>query len=129
MARTRMSPFRRVVVRVVNPATRLVAGWLPGFGILTYRGRKTGRLYHTPINVFPHDDEYIFVLTYGSDVQWVKNVMAAGGCSIRVRGHDIQLVQPELIVDPTRRLWPGPGLLRIIGRLGGVTEFLRMRAA
>jgi deazaflavin-dependent oxidoreductase (nitroreductase family) len=123
-----MSPLRKVVARVVNPVTRRVAGKLAGFGLLTYRGRTTGRVYHTPINVWPRGDEYVFALTYGSDVQWVKNVRAAGECWIRVRGRDIHLAQPELIVDPTRRLWPGPAPLRIIGRLGGVTEFLRMRA-
>ena len=36
----------------------------------------------------PPGDHYVFVLTYGSDAQWVKNVIAAGGCSIRIRGHD-----------------------------------------
>jgi deazaflavin-dependent oxidoreductase (nitroreductase family) len=127
MARTRMTPLRSAVVHIVNPLTRRFAGRMPGFGLLTYRGRTTGRLYRTPINVWPRDDEYVFALTYGSDVQWVKNVLAAGGCDIRVRGREVHLTDPELIVDPTLRLWPGPPLLRVIGRLGHVTEFLRMR--
>jgi hypothetical protein len=32
--------------------TGLFAGWLPGFGILTHVGRKSGKVYRTPINVF-----------------------------------------------------------------------------
>jgi hypothetical protein len=56
----------------------------------------------------------------------VKNVLAAGGCQIRVRGRDVRLVGPELIVDPTRELVPRP--LRFIGALGRVNEFVRMRA-
>ena len=126
--RTRMSALRGFTKRIINPLTRRVAGRLPGFGLLTYRGRTSGRVYHTPINVWPKGDESLFALTYGSDVQWVKNVLAAGECSIRIRGHDVRLVDPQLIVDPTRRIWPGPGALRIIGRFGGVTEFLKMRA-
>ena len=129
MARTRMTPLRSAVVRIVNPLTRLFAGHMPGFGLLTYRGRRTGRVYRTPINVWPRDDEYVFALTYGSDVQWVKNVLAAGECNIQVRGGEVHLVEPELIMDPTRRLWPGPPLLRVVGRLGHVTEFLRMHAS
>jgi deazaflavin-dependent oxidoreductase (nitroreductase family) len=124
---TRMRFLRPFTTRVFNPIFRPLAGWLPGFGILTYTGRKTGRRYRTPINVFRRGDEYIFALTYGSDVQWVKNVVAAGGCQIRVRGRDIRLVDPEVFVDPSRRLMPLP--VRLILRLDRVTEFLRMRRA
>ncbi len=64
-----MRPFTN---HVINPITRLFAGWLPGFAILTYVGRTSGRRYSTPINVFRRDGAYIFALTYGSDVQWLK---------------------------------------------------------
>jgi deazaflavin-dependent oxidoreductase (nitroreductase family) len=125
--RTRMWRIRPFTTRVINPLTGLFAGWLPGFAILKYRGRKTGRVYHLPINVFRRGDRYIFALTYGSDSQWVKNVLAAGGCEMRSRGRDVRLVDPELIVDPERELVPRP--LRVVGRLGRVTEFVQMRAA
>src|ERR1700690_3537895 len=98
-----------------------------GSTLSSYAGRTSGRTYHTPINVFRRGDEYVFALTYGSDVQWVKNVLAAGGCEIRVRGRDERLVEPEMFVDPARRLMPPP--VRLILRLNHVTEFLRMRAA
>ncbi len=114
-------------MRLVNPVTRLFAGRMPGFGLLTYRGRTTGRIYHLPINVFQRGEHYIFVLTYGSESQWVKNVLAAGGCEIQVRGRDVRLVQPELIVNPAWELIPWPA--RFIERMAGVTEFLLMRVA
>jgi hypothetical protein len=38
----------------------------------------SGRTYSTPINVFRRGDDYYLFLTYGSDLQWVKNVLAAG---------------------------------------------------
>jgi deazaflavin-dependent oxidoreductase (nitroreductase family) len=126
VARTRMSWLRPLVI-LFNPLSRLVAGWLPGFGILTYRGRKTGRTYHTPINVFRRGDHVVFFLTYGSDVQWVRNVRSARECRIRTGGRDLRLVEPELIVDPERRLVPP--LVRLVGGVVGVTEFLRMRVA
>jgi len=126
MATTRMSFLRPFTTRVINPVTRLIAGRLPWFGILSYTGRRSGRRYRTPINVFRHGDRYVFALTYGSEVQWVKNVMAAGGCDIRTRGRDIRLVDPELFVDPTRQLMPLP--VRVILQLNDVNEFLRMRA-
>ena len=119
-----MRPF---TTRVVNPLTRLVAGRLPWFAIVHQVGRRSGRRYDTPMNVFRRDGDWIFALTYGSDVNWVHNVLAAGDCTLTTRGREVRLVEPELVVDPTRRLVPQPvraflGLLR-------VHEFLRMREA
>jgi hypothetical protein len=42
-------------------------------------------------------DDYFFFLTYGSDIEWVKNVLAAGWCSIETRGRVVELVELELI--------------------------------
>jgi deazaflavin-dependent oxidoreductase (nitroreductase family) len=126
--RTRMWRFRGAVVRYINPITRPVASKLPTFGILTHRGRKSGRTYRTPINVFRRGDDYFFFLTYGSDVQWLKNVLAAGSCSIETRGRVVELVEPELITDPELR--PAPPHVRFVERrIAGATQYLRMRAA
>jgi deazaflavin-dependent oxidoreductase (nitroreductase family) len=127
MARTRISFLRPFTTRVFNPLSRRVAGWLPGFGILTYPGRKSGRRYRTPLNVFKVGNQYVFALTYGSEVNWVQNVLAAGGCELRTRGRDVRLVDPEMLVDPAGRLVPLP--VRLFMRLNRVTEYLRMRAA
>ena len=37
---------------VTNRITSRFAARLPGFGILTHVGRKSGRIYRTPVNVF-----------------------------------------------------------------------------
>jgi deazaflavin-dependent oxidoreductase (nitroreductase family) len=126
--RTRIRSMRPFTAHVINPVTRRFAGWLPGFAILSHVGRVSGRTYTTPINVFKRGDRYLFALTYGSDVDWVKNVMAAGGCDMRTRGRRVKLVAPELIVDPQLRLMPWP-LAALLGRFNRVTQILRMRAA
>ena len=69
--RTRVWRFRRLVNRDVDPVARPVARKLPAFAVLTHHGRKSGRPYQTPINVFRRGTDYYFFLTYGSDVQWV----------------------------------------------------------
>lgn len=126
-ATTRLRFLRPFTTRIFNPFARRFAGWLPGFAILTHTGRRSGRTYRTPINVFRRGDHYLFALTYGSDVQWVKNVMAAGGCRMQTRGEELELVEPELFVDPELREMPRA--FRILGRLNRVSEFLRMRRA
>jgi deazaflavin-dependent oxidoreductase (nitroreductase family) len=127
MARTRITFMRDFTRRFGNPVTKLVAGHLPWFCILRYRGRKTGRPYRTPMNVFRRGDHWVFALTYGSDVQWVKNVLAAGSCEIETRGRVIVLGRPEIVTDPTRRLVPR--VVAVFLGLIGVTEFLRMAPA
>lgn len=117
-----MRPF---TMRVVNPITRLVAGWLPGFGIVRYVGRTSGKSYRTPMNVFRDGDDYVFALTYGADVQWVKNVLAAGTCELETMGKVVPLRDPVVFTDASRRLMPLP--VRFVLGLLRVTEFLRMR--
>ena len=125
---TRIRFIRPFTARVINPLTRRFAGWLPSFAILTHVGRRSGRSHRTPINVFRRGDHYLFALTYGSKVDWVKNVLAAGGCDMQTRGRHIRLVEPEVIVDPMLRDFPWP-LGAFLGRANRVTEVLRMRAA
>ncbi len=123
-----MYGFRHVVGRYLNPVTKPFARRLPGFAILTHRGRKSGRLYRTPVNVFRRGDDYFFFLTYGSASQWVKNTLASGSCSIETRGRVVELVEPQLVTDPDLR--PAPPLVRFLERrIAGVTQYLRMRAA
>ena len=64
---------------------------------------RSGRRYETPVNVFPAGDGYVLALTYGPDTDWVKNVLAAGGCELRTRGHTTRLVSPRLVHDETRQ--------------------------
>jgi deazaflavin-dependent oxidoreductase (nitroreductase family) len=124
---TALSFLRPYTTRFFNPVSRRFAGHLPGFAILVYVGRRSGRTYRTPINVFRHGDDYVFALTYGSDVQWVKNVVATGGCELETMGRTVRLADPRLFVDPKQRLMPLP--VRLFLRLMRVTEFLSMRPA
>ena len=60
-------------------------------------------LYQTPVNVFATEDGYILALPYGRDTDWVKNVLAAGGCELRTRGRAIRLTSTRLFHDEARR--------------------------
>ena len=83
-------------------------------------------MYRTPVNAFRRESDYVFVMTYGPDVDWVRNVEAAGECDIETRGRRVHLVQPRRFSDPAREAVPGP--VRMILRLIDVDEFMAMHA-
>jgi deazaflavin-dependent oxidoreductase (nitroreductase family) len=108
----------------LNRVTRRIAPWMPGLGVVVHRGRRTGRVYQTPVNVFAAEAGYVLALTYGPDTDWVKNVLAAGGCELRTRGRAIRLTAPRLFRDETRRgIRP---LERQVLRVIGVADFLSL---
>lgn len=118
--------MRKVNKVALNKVTRRLAPWLPGLGVMIHRGRRSGTRYRTPVNVFPRPgDRYILALTYGADTDWVKNVIAAGGCELLTRGVHIELTAPRLIHDESR------GEIRVVERtilgLLHVYDFLELR--
>jgi deazaflavin-dependent oxidoreductase (nitroreductase family) len=80
-----------------NPIQRLWAGWAPGMGILEHAGRKSGKQYRTPLNVFPTEDGVALLLTYGPNRDWLKNITATGGCHMKRYGKTIELVDPQVV--------------------------------
>ena len=86
----------------LNRLTRHIAPRAPGFGLVMHRGRRSGRTYETPVNVFPTQSGVRIALTYGPDTDWVKNVVAANGCQLRTRGRTRTFTSPKVVHDPTR---------------------------
>ena len=109
---------------VTNRVTSRFAVRLPGFGILTHVGRKSGRVYGTPVNVFRAPEGFLIALTYGRESEWVRNVLAAGAGQLETRGVQYQLSSPATVHDPTRRRFPIP--VRIVLRLIGANDFMRL---
>ncbi len=95
----RVAQFNRVGL---NRLTRHIAPWAPGFGLVKHHGRRSGRTYETPVNVFTTATGVRIALTYGADSDWVKNVIAADGCQLRTRRREFTLTSPHLVHDPTR---------------------------
>jgi deazaflavin-dependent oxidoreductase (nitroreductase family) len=96
----------RVNRRTANHLTAPFARYVPGFGVIVHRGRKTNRVYQTPVMVFAAPDGYTVALIYGTHSQWAKNVIAAGGCDLQTRGRVEQLVAGSVFHDESRALVP-----------------------
>jgi deazaflavin-dependent oxidoreductase (nitroreductase family) len=118
----RLARFNR---RVTNPLLAGVARRLPGFGVVHHRGRRSGRAYRTPVNVFRVPGWYVIALTYGPDSEWTRNVLQAGGCELETRGRRLRLHSPRLVTDENRRLVPAP--VRPALRALGVAQFVLLR--
>jgi deazaflavin-dependent oxidoreductase (nitroreductase family) len=124
MMRFRKRWLAKINIAFTNRITSVFAGWLPGFGILTHVGRKSGKVYRTPINVFRASNGFIIALTYSSQSEWVKNVLAAGGCELKTRGMKYQLSTPNVVRGATRGRFPFP--VRVVLSIVGADEYMEL---
>jgi hypothetical protein len=87
----------RVLDHTLNPLTiRAAKAGRGPFSLVKHVGRKSGKQYETPIIVAPVAGGFVVELTYGDDVAWYRNTVAANGCVLVVDGvdHVIDGVQP-----------------------------------
>ena len=75
--------------------TRLARAGRGRFSLVRHVGRTSGKQYETPIIVAPAEGGFIAELTYGENVDWYRNVVAAGGCELVVRGRPHRVVGVE----------------------------------
>jgi hypothetical protein len=84
--------FLWLIKNTLNRATIRIARTGRGpFTLIRHVGRKTGTPYETPIMVARVPDGFIAELTYGPDVSWYRNTVAAGQCVIIFKGAEYQI--------------------------------------
>ena len=99
--------------KVVTNRIQGIYAWLvPGWVVVCHRGRKSGRLYRTPVNAYKRGDSLAVVLMYGDQTDWVRNVLA-GDAQVVSAGRTYTLLNPR-IVSPDEVNNPRA---RTIGRL------------
>ena len=59
--------------------------------LVRHTGRKTGRTYETPLILAAYGPDFVAELTYGPQVQWYRNVVAAGRCTVVYQGREYQI--------------------------------------
>ncbi|WP_280400094.1 nitroreductase family deazaflavin-dependent oxidoreductase [Nocardia carnea] len=104
--------------RLLNPGMRRVAPWLPGYAVVEHTGRRTGRPYLTPVTVFRKGRVMAVVLFHG-ETDWARNVLAAGGASLRYHRTTIAVGDPR-IMRPHQTCADVPRIARLGNRLAGV---------
>ncbi|CAM4090613.1 deazaflavin-dependent oxidoreductase, nitroreductase family [Mycobacterium basiliense] len=109
----------------LNRLTRFIAPWAPGWAVVIHRGRKSGRVFRTPLWAFRRHNGFVIALTYGPDSDWVKNVLAAGGCELDARRRHYQLGNPTIFRDEDATDMP-PFIRFMLRRVLKAPEFLRL---
>ena len=102
--------------------------WNPIFALVLHRGRRSGRAYQTPVAARRVADGFIISLAFGAQVDWHRNLQAAGGGVIRWRGRDYEVGGPEMI-DADEALPAFDPVQRLFMRLGGIDGYIRVRDA
>ncbi len=126
--------FRQAAVNIVRRTNKLTinrltlklaGGSLSPFSIVRHTGRRTGKPYSTPVIVEPLGEGLVIAFTYGPEVDWYRNILAAGSCVIRRSGRDYACFHPELI-DGNSALPAFPFFLRTILQIVGTSKFLKL---
>jgi deazaflavin-dependent oxidoreductase (nitroreductase family) len=114
-----------VNLRFSNRFMRPMAAHLPWFGVLEHVGRKSGTIRRTALMTFHRKpDRWVMALTYGTDVQWLRNLRAAGGGRLQSRGRWVDVVDPRQFRDTS----PGsvPWIVRPFLAILRVSEFVEL---
>ena len=118
------------IAHATGPLALRVAetGWIPIWGVVRHRGRRSGKLYSTPIAIRPTPDGFVLPLPWGEGTDWCRNLRAAGGGVVRWGGDDIEITSPE-IIDMADALPAFDPFMRPIVKHIGIKKFLRVRRA
>jgi deazaflavin-dependent oxidoreductase (nitroreductase family) len=112
--------------RFLNRLTARIAhaAWGP-FCIIYHVGRRSGTPYATPIMAFPTPDGFVIVLTYGPQVDWYRNICAAGKCKIEwhAKTYEIRQIEP---LEPKTALAALPFFFRTVLGLVGFQDFVKL---
>jgi hypothetical protein len=95
------------------------------YSVVTHKGRRSGRIYKTPV-LASHVEENIYIpLPYGDHVDWLRNVLAHDGCLIFWKGEEIAVSDPVVIEAETALSFLSEGRQNLLDR-PEVKKFLRL---
>jgi deazaflavin-dependent oxidoreductase (nitroreductase family) len=98
------------------------------FAIIRHIGRRSGKPYETVIWVWPLGEGFVIALTYGPEVDWYRNMQAAGGGTV-VWHKRVYVVGKPKPIDAKTALPAFPAALRPIFRRAGMQDFVWMSSS
>jgi deazaflavin-dependent oxidoreductase (nitroreductase family) len=125
--RTTRSRLLWLLNNTLNRVTRRIArsGYGP-FSLIRHVGRKSGRTYETPVILAKVPEGFIAELTYGDNVNWYRNVVAAGGCTVVQRRVEYRVTAIEpCSAGRGQSAYPAP--FRVVLKAARRNEFRLLR--
>lgn len=96
------------------------------FSLVRHVGRKSGRTYETPVILAKVPEGFMAELTYGENVNWYRNIVAANGCVVVHHGVEYRVNQIEpCSVERGRSAYPEP--FRLLLTAAGRKQFCLLR--
>ena len=83
--------------RVTNPLAVRFGGWAPLNGTLEHVGRKSGKTYRTPLNIFDTADGFVVPIGYGLESHWVQNALAGGPLTVHKAGRTVPVASARIV--------------------------------
>ncbi len=122
----RVRAFNR---RRLNPWTLGFAGRRGVyFHVLRHVGRRSGRVYETPLEALPIGDCFAIPMTYGMRADWARNTLATGGATLLREGEALAVTRPRVVrLDEVADALPA--VERLGMRLLGIDELLLVERA
>jgi deazaflavin-dependent oxidoreductase (nitroreductase family) len=112
---------------LLNPIMRTRAGRKNGYAAaIRHTGRKSGKQYSTPVGAERVQDGFIIPLAYGTQVDWLRNVVAAGRATVSANGETHDVTEPEVIDAATALPGLAPRRRRTFERLG-IEQYLKVK--
>lgn len=111
--------LNHITIQIAGASHSLVA-------LVEHTGRKSGKLYRTPIMVQPVESGFMFALTYGPAVDWYRNVQAAGRCTLHWKGGKYELAEPQA-VTPEAGFQAFPPPQRWVLKAMHIDHFFKMK--
>jgi deazaflavin-dependent oxidoreductase (nitroreductase family) len=71
--------------------------FFPLYGVLEHRGRRSGKVFRTPVVVRPTSDGFVVPMPWGEGTDWCRNVRASGQAVIRWNGRAYLVDRPEVL--------------------------------
>lgn len=96
------------------------------FSVVYHIGRHSGRIYRTPVLASYVGETIIIPLSYGENVDWLRNVLANGSCEILRQNNWMRAINP-IVIDSEMALTILPEKRGKLFKRFNLEKFLRLQ--
>ncbi len=125
-SRSAKDVVRQFNKHVLNPVMLVLAGHKHWYAsAIEHVGRRSGRRYTTPVVAGRTPDGFVVPLPYGTEVDWLRNVLAAGTATLRSRGVTYQVTALRIVDADAAFAQVAPVYAQAWCRFG-ITRYLKL---